>query len=241
MRTLTAILAATLALSAQDGDQDAWEAFAPYEKAVRGISGVLEISMGRIRGERGILVRVQSTQAKDSVQFLLGDRVGGHPIHVFIGTVVAPAEKACLGCPLHCGGRATVAEAGKPAEVPKVDTTRLNDPTYVQERCDVVRKWLGLAKLDEGDLRCQEMASSTNSPQRIKWVIAQGIPHWRSQEMGTLRGSDAVGIPCQEHGLHSGGEMIAYTWVKHRRFCPLGAKQVLKEIEDQTPTQGPRR
>ena len=105
----------------------------------------------------------------------------------------------------------------------------------------MIRKWLGLPKLEDVDVRCTEMVGTSNNPARLKWVISQGFPHWRSQEMGALRGSDSVGIPCGEHGLHSQGEMICYAWVKRRQFCPLGAKQLLKEIEDQTPTQGPRK
>jgi len=85
------------------------------------------------------------------------------------------------------------------------------------------------------------MVGTSNSPSRIKWVISQGMPHWRSEEMPSPRGSDARGLPCAEHGTHNAGEMVSYAWVKHRQFCPLGAKQILKEIEDQTPTQGPRK
>ena len=105
----------------------------------------------------------------------------------------------------------------------------------------MIRKWLGMPKLEEGDIRCQEMVGTTNNPARVKWVVSQGFPHWRSQDMPSPRGSDATGVPCNEHGTHNQGEMVAYAWVKHRQFCPLGAKQLLKEIEDQTPTQGPRK
>ena len=237
--TLLAGLAA-----AQEDDQAIWDAFAPYEKTVRGVSGVLEITVGKVKGERGVLVRVQTTHAKDSIQILIGERVGGYPVHAFIGTVTAAAD-GCTRCPIHCGAGKAVATPGKgsgsgPGQT-KVDTARLNDPTYIQDRCDVIRKWLGLPKLDDVEVRCQEMVSTSNSPARIKWAISQGFPHWRSQDMPTARGSDATGVPCPEHGVHSSGEMICYAWVKHRQFCPLGAKQILKEIEDQTPTQGPRK
>jgi hypothetical protein len=246
MRILTGMCVALLATvgAAQEDDQAIWDAFAPYEKTVRGVSGVLEITVGKVKGERGILVRVQTTNAKESVQILIGDRVGDYPVHAFVGTVTAGAD-GCTRCPLHCGGGKTVAGAGRtsgsgPGQT-KVDTARLNDPTYAQERCDVIRKWLGLPRLEEGDVRCQEMVGTTNNPSRIKWVIAQGMPHWRSEEMPTPRGSDVRGLPCGEHGTHNAGDMISYAWVKHRQFCPLGAKIILKGIEDQTPTENPRR
>jgi hypothetical protein len=228
--------------AAQEDDQAVWDAFAPYEKTIRSISGILEISVGKIKGERGILVRVQNVQAKESVQLLVGDRLGGHPIQAFVGTVAGAAE-GCARCPIHCGAGKTVAGkgSGSGAGPTKVDTARLNDPSYAQERCDVIRKWLGMPKLEEGDLRCTEMVSTSNSPTRIKWVISQGFMHWRSEEMPSPRGSDVRGVPCPEHGTHNPGDMICYSWVKHRQFCPLGAKQILKEIEDSTPTQGPRK
>ena len=230
--------------ASQEDDQAILEAFAPYEKTVRGISGILEITTGRVKGERGLLIRTRTPQARDSVQILLGDRVGDYPIHVYVGTVAATVDD-CARCPIHCGAGKTAATAGKgsgsgPGQT-KVDTARLNDPAYVQERCDVVRKWLGQPKLEEGDVRCREMVGTTNNAARIKWVISQGMPHWRSEDMPSPRGSDVRGLPCGEHGTHNAGEMISYAWVKHRQFCPLGAKQILKEIEDQTPTQGPRK
>lgn len=228
--------------TAQEDDQAIWDAFAPYERTVRSVSGILEITVGKVKGERGILIRVQTTQAKESVQLLTSDRLGGYPIHVYVGTITAAAD-GCTRCPVHCGGGKTVAGGGRGSGSgpTKVDTTRLNDPTYIQDRCDVIRKWLGMPKLDDVDVRCTEMVSTSNNPARIKWAIAQGFPHWRSQDMPTARGSDSTGVPCPEHGVHSSGEMVCYAWVKHRQFCPLGTKQVLKEIEDQTPTQGPRK
>ena len=36
-------IAAAMSL-AQDGDQEVWDAVAPYEKTIRGVEGVLEIS-----------------------------------------------------------------------------------------------------------------------------------------------------------------------------------------------------
>jgi hypothetical protein len=235
-------IAAAMSL-AQDGDQEVWDAVAPYEKTIRGVEGVLEITTGAIKGERGVLVRVRTKEARDTLQLLFNGRVGDFPLHVYLGTVAAPAPAAaCAHCPLHCGTSSpgTTATKGSPG-VTKVDTTRLDDPAYAQERCDIIRKWLGLPKLEEGDPRCREMLSTTNNPARIKWAIAQGFPHWRSQDMPTARGSDSSGVACPEHGSHNSGELVCYTWIKHRQFCPLGTKQVLKEIEDMTPSQGPRK
>jgi hypothetical protein len=243
MKTMSwlVLVAATSLCSAQDGDQAVWDAIAPYEKTVRGVDGVLEIGVGQVKGERGVLIRVRTREARDTLRILCnGDRLGGYPVCIYLGTVVAQAADGCTHCPVHCGGASTVAAGGGPG-VTKVDTTRLNDPAYAQARCDILRKWLGLPRLEEGDLRCTEMLSTSNNPARIKWAVSQGFPHWRSQEMPSPRGSDAAGIPCQEHGSHASGETICYTWIKHRQFCPLGARQVLKEIDEMTPTQGPRK
>ena len=66
---------------------------------------------GPVKGERGVLIRVQTKEARDSVQILCsGDRLGGYPVHVYLGTVTAPA--ACgisTHCPLHCGAGSIMA------------------------------------------------------------------------------------------------------------------------------------
>src|SRR5437868_6647656 len=124
MKTMSGILlflAATLS-PAQDGDQAVWDAIAPYEKTIRGISGALEL-------------------------------------------------------------------------------------------CDILRKWLGLPKLEEGDVRCTEIVSTSNNAARIKWAISQGFPHWKSQDMPTPRGSDSAAVACPEHGSHGAGEFVCYTWI----------------------------
>ena len=235
-------IAAAMSL-AQEGDRAVWDAIAPYEKAIRGVEGVLDISVGQVKGDRGVLVRVRTKEASDTLQVLFHGRVGDFPLQVYLGTVAAPPPgETCLHCPIHCGGAPPATPPARSAPgVTKVDTTRLDDPAYAQERCDVIRKWLGLPRLEEGDVRCREMVSTTNNPARIKWAIAQGFPHWRSQDLPTARGSDSSGVACPEHGSHNAGEMVCYTWIKHRQFCPLGAKQVLKEIEDMSPNQGPRK
>jgi hypothetical protein len=246
MKKISGLMLALLATAspAQDGDQAVWDAIAPYEKLIRGVAGVQEITVGQVKGDRGVLVRVETKDARDTVRLLLsGERLGGYPVLVYVGTVPAPAPASggCTHCPLHCGAGSPIATPAKGPGVTKVDTSRLSDPAYAQERCDIIRKWLGLPKLEEGELRCAEMLSTSNNPARVKWAISQGFPHWKSQDMPTLRGSDAAGIPCPEHGFHSPGETVCYTWIKHRQFCPLGAKQVLREIEDQSPLQGPRK
>jgi hypothetical protein len=85
------------------------------------------------------------------------------------------------------------------------------------------------------------MISHTNDARRVTWVVKEGIPHWKSQELASLRGSDRTGVDCPEHGSHNAGEMVAYAWIKHRQFCPLGMRQILKGIDDQSPPQGPRK
>jgi hypothetical protein len=33
----------------------------------------------------------------------------------------------------------------------------------------------------------------------------------------------------------AGQSIICYTYIKHRQFCPMGAKQILKDVQKLTP------
>jgi hypothetical protein len=231
------MLTTLLILALQDKAPTPYEVIPRYEKAIRSVQGVLEIA---VAAGPSIVVRVKDRNAKEGVALICGAALEGIPVHVLLSTETLPKAVACSHCPEHCGPGKTVAAPAPPTPT-KVDTTRLDDPQYQQETCDVIRKWLGKPKLTHGDPPCQEMVSWTNDAAKVLWLIKEGIPHWRSQEMKGLAGSDFKGFDCPEHGRHSGGEILCYTWVKHRQFCPLGARQILKEIQDMTPSQGPRR
>jgi hypothetical protein len=234
------MLVIALVCALQDRAPTPYEVIPRYEKVIRSVNGVLEIAVG---AGPSIIVRVKDRTAKEGVALICGAALEGIPLHVLLSTEALPTSSACAHCPEHCGpGKTVVGPAPTPPPTPtKVDTKRLDDPQYQQDTCDVIRKWLGKPKLTHGDPPCQEMVSVTNDVSKVLWVIKENIPHWRSQEMKGLAGSDLKGVVCPDHGTHAGGETLCYTWVKHRQFCPLGTRQILKEIQDMSPSQGPRK
>src|SRR5688500_13204525 len=118
MKTLAAVAALSL-LSAPDDDQDVREALAPYEKTIRDIAGVLEITVGTVRGRRGILIRVENARARDSVQFLCGEKLGEVPVLAFIGSIPPRSpDGTCGRCVVHCGAGRTVAAPPPPTAGP---------------------------------------------------------------------------------------------------------------------------
>ena len=234
----TAALLTGMAL-AQDKSVTAWDVLLKNEKALRAIPGMIEMTVGAVNGEKRIVIRVEDERARDAVRALLGEKAEGFPVHIIVSRPASADAGGCSHCPIHCKdpGR-TVAAPG--AGSTKIDMNRLDDPTYANERCDIIRKWTGQPKRTDGEPYCMEIVSWSNDPAKIKWVIEQGLPHWRSKEMSSLKGSDAGGIACPDHGTHSNGEIVCYTWIKHRQFCPLGMKQVMREIQESTPTRGSR-
>lgn len=244
MKALTLGLALLLA-TRQDAPYDPiHDVFYRHEKAIRKIPGVQNLSVGGLSGRLRIIVQVRDDEARRAVHAYAGDSLEGFPVYLLGGSApAAPDPAACSRCPLHCGGPGTtVAAPAAPGQTrPKIDLSRLDDPAYANERCDIIRKWAGLPKLADSKPPCQEMVSWTNDPARIKWVIAQGIMHWRSKEMPGLRGSDSNTLDCPDHGPHGASELICYTWIKHRQLCPLGMKVVMDDIHRATPTESPRK
>lgn len=243
MKAIT--LVATLALLAglgfaQDRTGNPWEVLLKHEKALKAIPGLLETTTGAVNGEKRIVIRVEDDRARDAVRTLLGEKAGGFPVHILVSRPGPADSGACTHCPVHCKGAGqTVATPAAPPAPPRFDTTRLEDPSYANERCDILRKWLQLPKLKD-DPACMEMVSWSNDAAKVRWVIDQGLPHWRSREMAGVKGSDDAGLACREHGVHANGEIVCYTWIKHKLLCPLGMKQVLKEIHEMSPTRGSR-
>jgi len=244
-RTLPGLLLLAGIAMAQDRPVGPWEVLLKHEKALKAIPGMLEMTVGAVNGEKRIVIRVENDQARDAVRARLGERVEGFPVHVLVSRPgpLDAAGGACAHCPLHCKGTgqtvAAPAEKGPASGTTKFDMSRIDDPAYAQEKCDILRKWLGVPRRTDGDPTCIEMVSWSNESAKIRWVLEQGLPHWRSKELGGMKGSDGAGLACSEHGNH-GGETICYTWIKHRRYCPLGMKQVMKEIQENTPTRGSR-
>ena len=228
--------------AAQERPASPWEVILRHEKALKAIPGVLETTTGAVNGERRIVIRVEDDRARDAVRALLGEKNEGFPVHILVTRPPEPAAGPCTRCPLHCKGPGqTVAAPGPPSSpaTSKFDAGRIDDPAYAQEKCDIIRKWTGLPKLKD-DPACIEMLSWTNDGAKVKWVLEQGLPHWKSRELPGLKGSDVEGLACRDHGTHALGEILSYTWIKHKQFCPLGMKQVLKEIQELTPTRGSR-
>jgi hypothetical protein len=251
MRILSACALAVMLASdicAQEKPSEAFELVAKYDQAVRSIRGVREITVGPVEDRQGVVIRVADEESGAAVRLLLGDKLGGRlGLFVIVSKAEAPAVApgrcpGTCGCGPACGrplGMTQVAPvSSSPLRDSKVDVTRLNDPTYAYERCDVMRRWLGLPALKGEGAQCQEMISTSNDPDKIRWVVANGFPHQRSEEVGFLRGSDLKGLSCPQHGTHAAGEIICYTWIKHRQFCPMGIKQVLNDILRLTPISG---
>jgi hypothetical protein len=221
---LAGLTLAGLALTQDPPYDPIYDAKFKHEKALKKLPGVLDVTVGGAAGNLRLVVRVENDKAAEAVRaYCGGDALDGFPVYVLGGRAPAPpaAEPACARCPLHCGRPGpgpTVAAPAAPAPG-KIDLSRLHDPAYAQERCDIIRKWSGQPKLKHGDAPCTEMIGWTTDSKRLKWIVEQDLPNWPSKEM--------PGTTC-------------YTWIKHRQFCPLGMRQVLKEIDDLTPTQGSR-
>jgi len=238
-------LALALLLAGQDAPYDPiHDVFYKHEKAIRKIPGVRNLSVGGLSGRLRIVVQVDDDSARAAVLAYTGETLEGFPVSILGGASAPPArEGACARCPLHCGGPGkTVAAPAAPGQTQgKIDLSRLGDPAYANERCDLIRKWAGLPKLTDSKPPCQEMVSWTTDPAKLKWVIQQGLMHWRSKELPGLHGSGSNALDCPDHGPHTLGEIICYTWIKHRQFCPLGMKVVMDDIQRATPTESPRK
>ncbi len=177
-----------------------------YEKALKRIAGVLDVSVGGVNGDLKIIVRVDSEDAKETVALLTGSKLEGFPVQILKSTTTttepppAPVKADCpdCGCPCH---KQRVGQTV--TEPPKVAA---DDPD-----CDIRLEMMG--KKVKRAVNCIQMVGWTTDPKRIAWVKSQGLPHGESKEM-------------------MGG--IAYTYIKHRASCPYGQKQVERLIEEMT-------
>ncbi len=222
-RALLAVGVAYLATVAVAQDANIHDVKFKHEKAIRSITGVTDVSVAGVNGQMSIVVRVENSDARDAVVKLCGGKLEGHPVKIIVSapaaapapaaaTAPAAASTTCANCQCPCH-RKTVAEERKPE--PKIDLDKLEDKNYQAEKCDVMREWLGLpVRHAANGIRCQQMLGTTNDPEKIKWINESKIPTWQSKEMPN---------------------MVCYSYIRHRQFCPLGMKQILQDIDKQTP------
>ncbi|MBI2901360.1 MAG: hypothetical protein HYY17_14340 [Planctomycetes bacterium] len=200
----------------QEQASNAYEVKYKYEKALKQIRGVLDVSIAGSGSDLRLVLRVESEEARETVRILFGDQIRGCRLHFIVSGAAVAADaprtegdcSRCV-CPCHKSGR-TVAAPWR--EEPK--------PVKAEEPCDVMRELLGLAKRHDvkNGVVCQQMVGWTNSPVQIEWVKKNNLPHWQSQELGSF--------------------FVAYTYIKHRRSCPHGRKILDMEIENLTPKVG---
>jgi len=218
-----------------------------YEKHLRSIEGVREIAADQSGAEPTIIIRVESKNARDTIALLMGEKISGYPVKILLssvplsesqpanadGTTQAAVDLTCTHCPIHCTSNSHLTVVD-PTPSPNPGLTKVEVPaseTTSWDHCDVARKWLGLPRrgAPQGGA-CEVMVSWSDDPTKVKWALAQRLPHWRSKDMVSIRGSDKTGIPCPEHGSHNQGEFVCYTWIKHNPQCPLVAIVAPKDL-----------
>ncbi len=204
-------LIALMFLPVQEEDVSIWEAKFKHEKAVMKIPGVKRLSIGGIGEKRHIIVTVDSGETAEKVNEFTGGSLEGWPIHVLISREKMRNASGCSNCACSChqGGRTVV----KPLPI---------DPTSPEEACDVLRK-LTRKRVRKGAARgpmCRQMVGWTNDPKRKAWVARNGLPNWPSRELGIGSGE---------------GSTMAYTYIRHRRDCPLRKDTFLDRVTSLTP------
>jgi len=201
---------------AQEKIGNAHDAKFKYEKAIKRIAGVKDVTVGGINNDLKIIVRVESEEAKKEVTLLVGTRLDGHPVVILLagaseGPSTAPAApvntatcEACV-CPCHKRVGQTVAEPAKPVKPVEAEV----------DQCDVLLEATGKpARKSKANDRCTQMVGWTNDPEKMKWVGKNGFPSWPSREM--------PGFTC-------------YTYIKHRATCPIGSRSLIDDIKRLTP------
>jgi hypothetical protein len=229
-----ALILAALALGAdaQDSGPSVYEIKYRYEKPLKRVRGVQDVSIAGSGGDLRLVIRVENDETREALRVLIGDQIGATRIHYSVSggsTPSVPTSGAtpasdCGNCPCPCHRGRTVAEPRR------TETEKEKGP---EEECDILRELRGLPRIKR-DVHCKQMVGWTNDPAKYKWLVDNGLPHWRSAEMSGLKGSDKTGVPCPEHGAHN-GEFLAYTYYKHRQFCPYGMKQLMDSFTRMTP------
>jgi hypothetical protein len=214
-----------------------------YEKGLKKIAGVREIAPDQVGGVPTITVRVETEDARDMVRFMTREKLDTYPVRILVSKVAsperanpaAPEETACARCPVHCPSPLSHRTEVEPEKTPvtgasKTGASPPSGPPKPAELCDVARKLQGLPPRKDGKSGCEEMVTTTNNPDRIRWAIDQGLPHWVSKEMPGVKGNAREGIACSQHGSHSFSEFVCYTWIRHTVTCPLTGKIAPKDL-----------
>lgn len=267
---------------AQDSGTSLEDVIRRYEKGILRIEGVKEIVPDRLKGKEVITVRVETSEARDTVLLVTQEKLESYPVRIVLSKhpLSSPSgpktpdkqdpqvAQVCAGCPQHCppgpegrskadGGpsrakhategrspskqkpepacshcpihckppedHATEVELGTPATPESMEPPPAGAEKGSTEdlRCDVARKLRGLPPLKTGRCGCEEILSTSNNPDKIRWAIDKGLPHWVSKEMPGVKGNAKTGISCPVHGTHSTSEFVCYAWVKHGTSCPM--------------------
>jgi hypothetical protein len=220
---MTFALAALLSLPVQEEGVSIWEAKFRHEKALLKISGVKRLSIGGIGENMNIIVTVDSWKAGQTVKKMTRGKLDGWPIHISLSRSKSTEKgggrqtfPGCSHCPTHCprGGKTVV---GPPRIVP--------EPDNPEELCDIARKLLGKARRADarGSAICHQMVGWTNNAKKKEWVRKNNLPQWGSKAMGQQL--DKQGNPV----------FIAYTYIRHRRGCPIYRHTVLPNVDRLTP------
>jgi hypothetical protein len=202
-----------------------WEAKFKYEKWLLSIPGVKRISIAGVGEKFHIVVSVNCSATGEKIIKITGGNLDGWPIHISLRRTKTGGNKSkektptklCTHCPVHCAqkesGRKTVV---KPRRVPREE---------LEDHCDIARKLLGKKprKGAKGSTVCRQMVGWTTNRNKMKWVKENGLPHWIPKEMGNQM--DGKGNPTQ----------LAYTYIQHRRACPMYQNTVLPNIDRLTP------
>jgi len=207
------------------------DVIAPHSKLIRKIAGVVDVVASDDAST--IVIRVDSRAAKEAVELLVAKKLCGYPVKVTVGpakpAVEAAPEIAKDEAPPRTSPGTTVAEERAPS--PTVAGQRTTPgPTD----CDIVREKVGLPERS-ATARCKQVTGWTNDPDKVRWVVREGLPHWESKELGKGRPSGSETIACPEHGSHGLLVWIAYTYIRHRWSCPSGLAQLLRAIDRLTP------
>src|SRR5579862_8960490 len=224
-----------------------------YEKGLKKIHGVQQILPEKANGVATITVRVETEEARDLVRFMTGDRLESYPVRILLSKAAPPdrpessspagkessEESGCTHCPCHCPSASAHRTEVEPVKAPAPGTTKADagDPSKPSEPadlCEVARKLRGLPPRKDFKSGCEEMITTTNNPDKIRWVIEKGLPHWLSKEMPGVKGSSKEGIACPQHGSHSFTEFVCYTWIRHTVSCPMTGKISPKEMIPQS-------
>lgn len=170
MKRLALLSLALIAAAPQD--PSIYDVKYKYEKSLRRVQGVADVSVGGSGEDLRIIIRCDQ-EAADAIKTLVGEKLDGFKLHFLINgsrpTVVEEPKSTSSG--------RTVAEPRK-EEPPK---------TRDEEQCDVIREVTGLPKRKDikNGVVCKQMVGWTNDQEKVRWLEEQGIPHWESKEMGT--------------------------------------------------------